>query len=111
MTYVHEANYVYCERDDSHRRGLGVLLVRWSKPRGGECLSTGEKALSRNDFDALICCCNEAIRLDPKDADAYCYRGVAYGDQGEHDNAIADFTEAIRLDPKCAAAYLCRGEA
>jgi tetratricopeptide (TPR) repeat protein len=91
-----------------------VLACCWcdgASPEAENAYQQGKKAFSRNDFDAAIRCCNEAIRLDPKDADAYCYRGLAYGDQGEHDKAIADFTEAIRLDPKCAAAYLCRGEA
>ena len=31
---------------------------------------------------------------------AYYNRGIAYGNKGELDKAIADFTEAIRLDPK-----------
>ena len=37
-------------------------------------------------------------------AEAYCNRGVAYGNKGEYDKAIADYTEAIRLEPE-----ICRG--
>jgi tetratricopeptide (TPR) repeat protein len=38
-------------------------------------------------------------------------RGMAYGNKGEFDKAIADFTEAIQLDPKLAQAYNNRGVA
>ncbi len=36
-------------------------------------------------------------------------RGVAYGEKGEYDQAIADCTEAIRLEPTFAQAYYDRG--
>jgi RNA polymerase sigma factor (sigma-70 family) len=54
----------------------------------------------------------EAIRLDPKDSEAYYQRGRARATTaGETDKAIADFTQAIKLDPKNDRAYLERGEA
>jgi len=49
------------------------------------------------------------IRLNPELAEAYCSRGVAYGQKGSYDKAIADLTEAIRLDPKLVQAYYSRG--
>ena len=63
----------------------------------------------KGDTDRAIADYTEAIRLDPKYADAYYNRGIAYGDKGDTDRAIADFTEAIRLDPKHAHAYVNRG--
>jgi tetratricopeptide (TPR) repeat protein/protein involved in polysaccharide export with SLBB domain len=36
-------------------------------------------------------------------------RGRAYGNQGRHEKAIADFGEALHLYPNCAVAYLNRG--
>ena len=60
-------------------------------------------------MDRAIADYTEAIRLDPKYANAYSNRGVAYSDKGDKDRAIADFTEAIRLDPKYADAYNNRG--
>ena len=48
---------------------------------------------------------------DPKYAEAYYLRGVAYRNKGDLDRAIADYSEAIRLDPKLAAAYNNRGNA
>ena len=50
-----------------------------------------------------------AIRLNPKLAEGYYGRGIAYGQKGSYDKAIADLTEAIRLSPKLAQAYYNRG--
>ncbi|MEG3959698.1 tetratricopeptide repeat protein, partial [Microcoleus sp. herbarium2] len=52
---------------------------------------------------------NEAIRLNPNDAEAYNGRGAVRYDQGDIEGAIADFNEAIRLEPNYADAYYKRG--
>ena len=52
---------------------------------------------------------DQAIRLDPKLANAYNNRSLAYNNKGDYDRAIADLDEAIRLDPKLANAYNHRG--
>ena len=54
---------------------------------------------------------NEAVRLDPGNANYYRKRGDAYLQNNEHDKAIADFTEAIRLNPADAIAYSNRAKA
>jgi cytochrome c-type biogenesis protein CcmH/NrfG len=54
---------------------------------------------------------SEAIRLDPKNALAFYYRGRAYVNKGDDDRAIADYSEAIRLDPKNARVLCYRGRA
>jgi len=41
---------------------------------------------------------NEAIRLDPKDAIAYAWRGEAYRIKGQKKQAIQDFEKAFSLD-------------
>jgi membrane protease YdiL (CAAX protease family)/Flp pilus assembly protein TadD len=46
---------------------------------------------------------------DPRSAWGYNERGNRHLDQGEFDDAIADYTEAIRLAPKDAVAYANRG--
>ena len=54
---------------------------------------------------------DEAIALDPQDAEAYAIRGNVYFDKGDYDRAIADYDEAIALDPQYASAYYNRGNA
>ena len=48
---------------------------------------------------------NEAIRLDPKNANAYYIRGTANLREGKNEAAVADAEQAIALDPKLTAAY------
>lgn len=52
---------------------------------------------------------NEAIRLNPKFADNYLVRGMAYDKMGQPLLAIIDFSEAIRHDNHYAGAYHVRG--
>jgi tetratricopeptide (TPR) repeat protein len=59
----------------------------------------------------------EAIRLDPKSAEAYFNRGRLYAKKDDDDKAIADYTKATQIKPdyveayvRRAGAYLRRGE-
>jgi tetratricopeptide (TPR) repeat protein len=73
--------------------------------------NNGEKLGLQRDFDGAIKEFTEAIKLDPKNAEAYNVRGVTYYYKKDYDRAIADYTEAIKLDPKFALAYYNRGNA
>ena len=56
------------------------------------------------DYDASIKDYDEVIRLDPKFAPPYNYRGFTKHLRLDYAGAIADYDEAIRLDPKYASA-------
>ncbi len=64
---------------------------------------------AKGDNDHAMADYTEAIRLDPKLANAYDNRGRAYRAKGENDRAVRDFKEAIRLDPKLAPAIKALG--
>jgi tetratricopeptide (TPR) repeat protein len=51
------------------------------------------------EYDRVIVDADEALRLDPKQADAYHIRANAYSGKGEHARAIADYDRSIALDP------------
>ena len=97
------------------RRWAVVLCI----PMLVGCTPSGKaaKALLRGnsfcgrDLDRAIVEYDAAIRDNPKYADAYCMRAIAYADKGDHEKAIADYVEAIRLNPKYADAYCMRGVA
>jgi tetratricopeptide (TPR) repeat protein len=67
--------------------------------------------ITKGNFDRAIADCDEAIRLNPRDADAYVNRGNAQAARRDYDRAIADFDAAIRLNPALAMAYNNRGVA
>ena len=61
------------------------------------------------EYDKAIADSREAIRLDPKDANAFSNRGRLWCYTRDYDKAIADCGEAIRRDPKHANAFAIRG--
>jgi tetratricopeptide (TPR) repeat protein len=72
----------------------------------------GTAFASMNELDKAVADFSEAIRLDPKAAQAYHRRAdIAYMKQKseEYDKALADYNEAIRLDPGDDWAYHVRG--
>ena len=92
-----------------------LLIVQRLFASTRSCLkhSTVEPSFTdrKGEFDKAIADFTEAIRLDPRRAEAYWGRAHAYAKKGEFDKAIADFTEAIRLDPRHAEAYCGRAYA
>jgi Flp pilus assembly protein TadD len=54
----------------------------------------------KGDIDKAIADLDEAIRLDPDDANTYQYRGLAYEKKGEKAKAEADFAQAKKLGYK-----------
>jgi tetratricopeptide (TPR) repeat protein len=63
-----------------------------------EHVERGEEFAKEGQYDKAIREFTEAIRLDPKNADAYHQRGLAYDQTKDYDKAISDFTEAVRLE-------------
>jgi tetratricopeptide (TPR) repeat protein len=74
-------------------------------------LGRGVAYCKQGDWDKAIKELDEAIRLNPRDATAYCYRGGAYCGGGELDKAISDFTRQIELDGTNGSGYFNRGSA
>jgi Tfp pilus assembly protein PilF len=52
---------------------------------------------------------NEAVRVNPSNADVYINRGLAYQSLGQFYEAVGDCGEAITLSPKNCVAYRLRG--
>ena len=54
---------------------------------------------------------NQAIRLEPDNANGYANRGNAFNNAYKYDRAIEDYNEALRLKPDFAQAFSDRGAA
>ena len=64
---------------------------------------SGIENSKRGEYKNAIKDYNQAIRLNPKDAEVYFNRGMAKGNSSQYQDAIADFDTAIRLERNNAA--------
>ena len=90
----------------------GIVVFRKAiknKPHACDYYALGNADSVKTNYDAAVADYTEAIRLDPKYAEAYRRRGDAWCWKDDHDKAIDDYREAIRLDPKNASAFSGRG--
>jgi tetratricopeptide (TPR) repeat protein len=62
-------------------------------------------------YQDLYTDCEKALAIDPDNADAYYFRALALGDQGDLKSAIRDQTEVIRINPNFDRAWAWRGYA
>ncbi len=62
----------------------------------------------KKDPDRALSDCNEAIRTDSANANAFLNRGNVYLSKSDPERALGDFNEAIRLDPNSAWAFAAR---
>lgn len=88
----------HCTRAIESGRYSGENLFKLHYNRGIEWAAKGDHDRAIADYDA-------AIRLNPRNSDAYYNRGTAWGNKGDHDRAIADYDVAIKLNPKDPTVY------
>src|SRR5215470_1039682 len=70
-----------------------------------EHVKKGKQAIERGEFDQALEHLESAIRLDPKNAEAYSLRAKIRELGSEYDQAISDLTEVIRLNSRFPKAY------
>src|SRR5262249_59193958 len=66
----------------------------------------GRVHLEKKECERAVTALGEAIRLDPKRADAYVNRADAWMGLGKPDEALADCVTSMRLHPQLERAYI-----
>ena len=74
-----------------------------------EFFDRGRVKIDLGDKQGAIADFNQAIKLNPDDADTYVGRGLVKDDLGDKQGAIADLNQAIKLKPDYAIVYMGRG--
>jgi tetratricopeptide (TPR) repeat protein len=69
----------------------------------------GNSYLFRGQYKRAIEEYDQALELNPSDAEAYNNRGLAYSDLGQYERAIQDYDQALDINPQLAEAYINRG--
>ncbi len=89
------------ERTGEAGSGGASGIRRWES---GRLVSEGH-ALFGKDLRGAIGRYTLAIRFHAKNADAWCWRGIAHDRAGHPEAALADLRRAIDLDPRLFSAY------
>jgi tetratricopeptide (TPR) repeat protein len=71
----------------------------------------GAAYYDHGDYDQAIADFDEAIRINPKYAEAFDSRASAWRGKGDLDRALADYDEAVKLSPEDADMLNNRGNA
>lgn len=74
-------------------------------------VAEGWKLWDKKDFNGAVKLFDEAIELNPNNAEAWGGRGTAYYNLKQYDRAIQDYNTAIELNPNYSGYYKSRGRA
>ena len=94
---------------------LASRFVTWDKLKGvdkeaAEHLTYGTQLLKKGKLYKAITALTQAIEIEPRYAEAYIRRGLAYYRLAQYKEAITDFTQTITLKQYTADAYASRGD-
>ncbi len=80
-------------------------------PKADDFFIQARDKYNKGDYKGAIAVLNQAIKINPKYAQAYIGRGIARNLLGDNQGAIADFNTAIKINPNDVYAYGSRGNA
>ncbi|MBV9389542.1 MAG: tetratricopeptide repeat protein [Chroococcidiopsidaceae cyanobacterium CP_BM_ER_R8_30] len=75
-----------------------------------DLIRQGGDKYKKGDYQGAIADYTKALRLNPKSAEAYNYRGNARLNLRNKQGAISDYNQAIKINPKYADAFDDRGD-
>ncbi|BAY24294.1 TPR repeat-containing protein [Calothrix sp. NIES-2100] len=72
-------------------------------------VNLGDKSFEQGESDTAITNYNQALQLDPDNAEVYYKRGMVRYHLGDYESAIADYTQVIQINLNHPKAYHQRG--
>ncbi|MFN7383050.1 MAG: tetratricopeptide repeat protein [Dolichospermum sp.] len=102
------------EEDSELYKKLKNDILYYMKSQQPQTTTTNnnQKEVNKNelkDKQKAIADYTQAIKINPKDADAYIGRGNVRNELGNKQGTIDDYTQAIKINPNYADAYIIRG--
>ena len=93
--------------DAGGKLAVVILLCSLAGCQSSEMASklVQQQQLVRSEQKNNIASLTEAIKNNPKDANALNLRGAAYGQAGEYERALEDFNAALAINPQYAQAF------
>lgn len=79
------------------------------KPAAGQLYQQGTQDFRQGDYQAAAQAFEQALKLDPQNAEIHSSLGVAYLKLGDRPKAMAALNQAIQLNPRQVSPYLNRG--
>jgi tetratricopeptide (TPR) repeat protein len=89
---------------DTLQTGSGSGKTNFAVTHKKEALTLAQKG----QYDQALSQIDQALAMNPKDAETYTRRGGIYTLQKQYDKALENFNRAIDLDPRSAKAYYNR---
>ncbi|MBD2247729.1 tetratricopeptide repeat protein [Nostoc sp. FACHB-888] len=89
---------------------LGIILLLWIfRDKNQDLQRQGDQLFSSQKYEQAITCYDKVVKKQPKNADAWYWRGYALYFLNKHEEAIASFDQAIQIQPDYAKAWFRRG--
>jgi Tfp pilus assembly protein PilF len=101
----------FCVLEMTRGRGIAQNERAANEWMPGTMTKGWVSGIQQNKLDEAVAEFREAIRIEPRDADAYCALAGALGEQGKLDEVIAEFRAAIKIKPDFAEAHFNLGVA
>ncbi|MFZ0511733.1 MAG: tetratricopeptide repeat protein [Candidatus Nitrosopolaris sp.] len=97
------------EKNQAYSIKAGDVQVSHTELSVKEIILKGNEYLSRRDYSMALDYYDQAIKIDPKYADAWINKGLAIHNLRKYNEAIESYDKAIEIDPKYADAWNNKG--
>ena len=88
-----------------------VISIKCAEAQDAETyLKSGIAKFEEKEFQAAIEHLTKAIKLDPKNPEAYYYRFLVEFNRAQDEEALRDISKSIQLNPSSAKYLTARGE-